>query len=124
MPNGQLDGGGSAGPASEPRRPSVAAQAFVLDGDAVTRVTDASAIAKAHLEGKRFLLEIGERSSEAERLLEDVLGIHPLTVEDVWNQVNIPKVEEFDDYVQLVMHGVREPDVTARRVRSSSSSST
>lgn len=86
-------------------------KALILEGETV-RLTDSFAeIAAAHKEEKRFWLELDEREETATHFLLNVLKIHPLTVEDVWNDVGIPKVEEFHDYVQLVMHGVREEDV-------------
>jgi len=35
------------------------------------------------------------------------LKLHPLAVEDVWNDVGLSKVEDFDDYVQVILHGLR-----------------
>lgn len=86
-------------------------KAIILDGDTARTTTSFDEIAAAHGEGKRFWVELDERVPEADKLLIDVLGIHPLAIEDVWNDVGIPKVEDFADYVQLVMHGVREADV-------------
>lgn len=91
-------------------------RALILDGDAVVQTTDLDEVADAHGQGKRFWIELDGRTPEAERLLEEVLKIHPLAIEDVWNDTGIPKVEDFTDYVQLVMHGVREEDVAGSDV--------
>jgi magnesium transporter len=48
--------------------------------------------------------------------MADVLRIHPLAAEDVWNDVGLPKVEDFGDYVQLVMLGLREEDTIGKDV--------
>src|SRR5262249_50726288 len=53
---------------------------------------------------------------EADRFMEEVLRIHPLAVEDVWADIGLPKVEDFGDYVQIVMHGVREEDVGGKDI--------
>lgn len=45
-----------------------------------------------------------------------MLKIHPLAVEDVWNDVGLPKVEDFDDYVQVILHGLREDDQSSDEV--------
>ncbi|MDF2693102.1 MAG: Magnesium and cobalt transport protein CorA, partial [Labilithrix sp.] len=93
-------------------RPETGLKAIILDeGDCAKSTTSFDAIAAAHREGRRFWVELDERGPEADKLLIEVLGIHPLAVEDIWNDIGIPKVEDFGDYVQLVMHGVREDDV-------------
>jgi magnesium transporter len=85
-------------------------KALVLEGDVVRQTTDFDEIAAAHRAGKRFWVELDERTPVAEKLLEEVLGIHPLAIEDTWNDIGLPKVEDFGAYVQVVMHGVREED--------------
>jgi magnesium transporter len=93
--------------------PSVkpAVKAFILEGDVAVRTTEFAEIAAAHSAGKRFWVELDDRSPEADELLLEVLKLHPLAVEDIWNDIGIPKVEDFGDYVQLVMHGVLETDL-------------
>lgn len=41
-------------------------------------------------------------------LLSDVFGFHPLCVEDCTHPQAIPKLEEFADYLFLVVHGVKQ----------------
>ena len=41
-----------------------------------------------------------------ERVLLDVFQFHPLTVEDCHENRHYPKIEEFDDYVYFIVHGV------------------
>ncbi len=43
--------------------------------------------------------------TDGSAVLTEVFGLHPLTVEDVF-QVSQPKVEEHQDYVYLILHGV------------------
>lgn len=86
-------------------------KALILDGDNVVQTNDIEAIQAAFRDEKRFWVELDERTAAASKLLIEMLNIHPLAVEDVWNDIGIPKVEDFQDYVQLVMHGVREEDV-------------
>ena len=48
-----------------------------------------------------------EKPTEAdERVLLDVFHFHPLTVEDCRENRHYPKVEEFDDYIYFIVHGV------------------
>ncbi len=91
-------------------------KAMILEGDGVRRSEDFAELAAAHAAGTRFWVELDERTPEADRLLEEVLKIHPLAIEDLWNDLGLPKVEDFGEYVQLVMHGVREGDAGAKDV--------
>jgi magnesium transporter len=43
-------------------------------------------------------------TEEELRLLQEALKIHPLTLEDVVNQNQRPKIESFEDYVYLAIH--------------------
>lgn len=91
-------------------------KALILDGEVVRQTTSFAEIAAAHTEGKRFWVELDEKTHCAEKLLEEVLKIHPLAIEDTWNDIGLPKVEDFGEYVQIVMHGVREEDREGRDV--------
>src|SRR5829696_7111615 len=49
-----------------------------------------------------------------ERVLLDVFHFHPLTVEDCRENRHYPKIEEFDDYLYFIVHGVRA-DISPER---------
>jgi magnesium transporter len=83
---------------------------LILDGEQVVKTSDYAVVARAHAEGKTFWIELDERTADADTFLEKTLHIHPLAIEDVWNDVGLPKVEDFDDYVQVIIHGIREDD--------------
>ena len=91
-------------------------RALILDGENVVESTDVDEIAAAHAAKKRFWVELDDNSDEVSRLLHEVLKIHSLAIEDVWNDIGIPKVEDFGDYVQVVMHGVLEEDLGTKEV--------
>jgi len=98
-----------------PERSPQGIKALILDGDRVVESTDFDEVIKA-LEAQRPIwVELDQRTSFGERLLEH-LKIHPLAQEDVWNDLGLPKIEDFDDYLQLVMHGVREEDVAGNEI--------
>lgn len=48
------------------------------------------------------------RDEEIERFLRDHLKIHPLAIEDVFSDRMTPKVEDFGEYLYVVMHAVRK----------------
>jgi magnesium transporter len=99
----------------ESRAPS-GLKALILEGEVVRQTTSFEEVAAAHAGGKRFWVELDAKTPDTDRLLEDVLKIHSLAVEDTWNDTGLPKVEDFGDYVQIVMHGVREEDRDGRDV--------
>jgi magnesium transporter len=48
-----------------------------------------------------------DKPTEAdERVLLDVFQFHPLTVEDCRENRHYPKIEEFEDYIYFIVHGV------------------
>lgn len=45
-------------------------------------------------------------SDESRLILETTFGFHPLAIEDCLSDSPLPKLEEYDDYLYLVMHAV------------------
>jgi len=43
---------------------------------------------------------------ESKRILEDVFQFHPLAIEDAMSESIYPKIEDYEDYLYLVMHAV------------------
>ena len=82
-------------------------QALVLEPDAIRRVDDPHLIAEAHAEGHLVWVDLGERTEAAEKLLAEGFGLHHLTIEDVWESRSIPKIDKFDEYLFVLVHGVR-----------------
>jgi magnesium transporter len=85
-------------------------KALVLEGDG-TRLVEgegaADAIAQAHRDGRRLWVDLGDRTEAAEHLLEHVFALHPLVIEDVWGDRALPKIDRYDDYLFVLVHGVR-----------------
>jgi magnesium transporter len=44
---------------------------------------------------------------ELRQLLLDQLKVHPLTVEDIFEEAQSPKIEDYGEYLYVVLHGVR-----------------
>jgi magnesium transporter len=52
-------------------------------------------------------VDISETTEEDGRFLSRVFQFHPLTIEDcIETTINTPKVDEFDDYLFMVFHGI------------------
>ena len=83
---------------------------LILEGENVRETSDYADVAAAHAAGKNFWIELDERCEAGSAFLEHTLKIHPLAIEDIWNDVGLPKVEDFDEYVQIIIHGIREDD--------------
>ena len=52
-------------------------------------------------------IDMPQPTQADEQILLDVFHFHPLTVEDCRENRHYPKVEEFPDYLYLIVHGVR-----------------
>jgi magnesium transporter len=46
----------------------------------------------------------GSSSEDAESLLRSVFGFHALAVEDALQESNLPKIDDWDDYIYVVFH--------------------
>jgi magnesium transporter len=51
-------------------------------------------------------LDTDERSDELERFLRETLRLHPLVIDDLYGDSETPKVEDWGEYLYIVMHGV------------------
>ena len=69
-------------------------------------------------EGEIWWLDLDNPTPEEEsRILERVLSLHPLTIEDITKPrrepdvgLHFPKVEEFDDYLFVIVNPLGEPE--------------
>ena len=50
--------------------------------------------------------EYAEQQAQIERVLRDVFGFHPLSVEDALIESHVPKLDDWDTYLYLVLHAV------------------
>jgi magnesium transporter len=91
-------------------------KALILEGERAVRTERYADVAAAHAAGKMLWVELDERTDEGTQFLEEALKIHPLAIEDVWMDVGLPKVEDYGDYVYIIMHGIREDDQTSKEV--------
>ena len=45
-------------------------------------------------------------AEETKSVLEDVFHFHPLSVEDALSAIHHPKIESYDNYLYLILHGI------------------
>jgi len=81
-------------------------QARILEDGKLHATTSATEIRAAIAAGKRIWIELERHSPDADALLSEVLKIHPLTIEDVWSSRSLPKIDDFDNYLYVLIHGI------------------
>ena len=81
-------------------------QARILDGDKLRTTTDPAEMRAALGEGRRIWIDLERQTPEANALLADTLKLHPLTIEDIWADRMRPKLDDFDDYLYVIVHGI------------------
>lgn len=48
----------------------------------------------------------GEETALCEPVLRKTFGFHPLAVEDALSEAHVPKLDEWDDYIYMVLHDI------------------
>ncbi len=81
-------------------------RATILDGDAVRETTDLGEVKRALAEKRTFWVDLDDQTPEVEALLADDFKLHPLTIEDVWTDVNAPKADGYPEYLYVCAHAV------------------
>ena len=56
--------------------------------------------------GVTVWVDVGAPSAEDGLLLRDVFGFHELSVEDALSEIHHPKVETYDGYLYVILHGI------------------
>src|SRR5690349_11980555 len=82
-------------------------RAFILEGDAASETTDLGAVRAAIAAKKTIWIDLEAEAPEVDALLEGPLGLHPLTVEDIWSDSPSPKADEFPSYLYVCAHTVK-----------------
>ena len=78
----------------------------ILEDDKLVVTTNLKEIRDALAANKRIWIDLERHSPEADEILKDVLKIHPLTIEDIWGPRSQPKIDDFDEYLYVIIHGV------------------
>ena len=75
--------------------------------DCTTGEVTRPAIEQALTEDNLLWLDIWDTDEDTIALLREVFRIHPLAIEDAQEFDQRPKVEDYDDFVNLVAYGMR-----------------
>jgi magnesium transporter len=84
-------------------------QSFVFnDGKLVASNLDSDALRLVRADkGLLIWVNLSSPTPEESRvILEDVFSFHPLAIEDCLSESRYPKIEDYEDYLFLVMHAV------------------
>ncbi len=83
-------------------------EARILDGDQY-RVTQDPAEIHAAIEAKKPIwVELQKKDHACDILLAKQLALHPLTIEDIWANRSQPKLEDYDEYLYIIVHGIAQ----------------
>jgi magnesium transporter len=81
--------------------------AHVVEADGQHAIRDFSDVPGLIQSGERTVwIETDERKPEVEDFLQERLGLHALTVEDIFCDQPTPKVEDHGDFLYIVVHGI------------------
>lgn len=83
---------------------------FTLAHDGLRASTDLDEIPALLESGTHFWIDATVRDEPLRELLAKHLRLHPLVVEDVLQERLHPKIEDFGEYLYLIVHGVSCPD--------------
>src|SRR5882724_3037680 len=81
-------------------------QARILDNGVVRATNSPADVAKAHEAGLVLWVDLETRTPELDRLLAETFKIHSLTIEDIWASRLLPKLDDFDGYLYILVHAL------------------
>lgn len=56
----------------------------------------------------------GDSVDDAQKVLSEIFAFHPLAVDDAVNEVHLPKIDDWGDYLYLVVRGLDDGDAGRR----------
>lgn len=81
-------------------------EARILDRGKLRVTQDPAEIHDALATKKHVWVELQKKDHACDVLLSQQLQLHPLTIEDIWANLSQPKLEDYDNYLYLIIHGV------------------
>ena len=79
--------------------------ARILEDGKIVSTTNPADMRAAIAAKKHVWIELERQSPEADALLQ-FLEIHPLTIEDIYGSGSQPKIDDFPNYLYVVIHGI------------------
>jgi magnesium transporter len=82
-------------------------EACILENNAPYRTRDMAKIRAAIDAGTTTWIDLEDHQPEVDAFLTQALGIHALTLEDIWSDRPTPKVDEFPGYIYVCAQTMR-----------------
>lgn len=89
---------------------------FTLNEKSLHASTDLATVPALLASKALFWIDATAIDDPLRRLLEEGLRLHPLVIEDVLQERLHPKVDDFGEYLYVVVHGVRCPERDPERI--------
>jgi magnesium transporter len=83
-------------------------EARILDGEKYRVTRDLIEIHAALAAKQPIWIELEKKDHDCDELLAKQLALHPLTIEDLWATRSQPKLEDYDDYLYIIVHGIAQ----------------
>jgi magnesium transporter len=80
----------------------------IIDNGELKVITDCEEMKKVIAAGQPIWIELESQCKEADDLLVATLNVHPLTIEDVWAKRTQPKLEDYRNYLYLIVHALKD----------------
>lgn len=80
--------------------------AFIHDGGGCRESQNAGEV-RIPQNGETIWVDLEAPTPEEADVLSRVFSFHPLAIEDCWHEPQHPKIDDYGDYLFLVVHGVR-----------------
>jgi magnesium transporter len=81
-------------------------EARIVDSGKLHVTQDPAEISAALTAKKHMWVELQQKDHACDVLLGEQLKLHPLTIEDIWANLSQPKLEDYDNYLYLILHGI------------------
>ena len=78
-------------------------EARILDGGKLRVTQDPKEIHQAFERKQPIWVELQQKDHACDELLSQQLELHPLTIEDIWATRSQPKLEDYDNYLYIIM---------------------
>ena len=85
---------------------------FLYNGKNVREIETPKLKDNINKKQNKIWIKASNISKEEEKILQEILGIHPITIEDISTQQTRVKYEEFEEYTFIVFKGVKEIEDT------------
>jgi magnesium transporter len=80
--------------------------AHILDGHQLRVTQDPEEIHAALEQQRPIWVELQQKDHACDVLLSQRLQLHPLTIEDIWATRSQPKLEDYERYLYILVHGI------------------